>query len=82
MFYAEYNCTGPGANATGRVNWSEQLTFKQAKPFLSIGFINGKKWLQNPKSIQEEERHRIAAEARQARESSADEMMPLLPISS
>ncbi|CAM6083018.1 unnamed protein product [Calypogeia fissa] len=67
VFYAEYNCTGPGANSTGRVHWSEQLTFKQAKPFLSIGFINGKKWLQNPKKLEAEERHSIAAEERQAK---------------
>jgi pectinesterase len=29
-YYAEYKSTGPGANATGRVSWSHQLTDEQA----------------------------------------------------
>lgn len=31
--FAEYNSTGPGANATARVAWSKQLTEEEAKKF-------------------------------------------------
>ncbi|KAL2609182.1 hypothetical protein R1flu_027755 [Riccia fluitans] len=33
-FYAEFNCTGPGAQTSGRAPWSRILNAKQAKPFL------------------------------------------------
>ncbi|KAI5055555.1 hypothetical protein GOP47_0029076 [Adiantum capillus-veneris] len=45
VFYGEYRCYGPGANSSGRVKWSRQLTPQQAKPFLSTAFIDGKEWL-------------------------------------
>ncbi|KAH7428010.1 hypothetical protein KP509_10G071200 [Ceratopteris richardii] len=45
VFYAEYKCSGPGANRDGRVSWSRVLSDKQAKPFLHTGFINGEQWL-------------------------------------
>ncbi|KAH7315590.1 hypothetical protein KP509_21G056200, partial [Ceratopteris richardii] len=45
VFYGEYQCFGPGANSSGRVKWSKQLTPEQAKPFLSVAFIDGKQWL-------------------------------------
>ncbi|MBO9198788.1 pectin esterase [Niastella sp. MAH-29] len=32
-YYAEYKSAGPGANATGRVGWSHQLTKKEAKQY-------------------------------------------------
>jgi pectinesterase len=32
-FYAEYNCTGAGADISQRVDWSKQLTAEQAKTF-------------------------------------------------
>ena len=32
-FYAEYGCTGPGADRVGRVKWSKQLTAKQAAEY-------------------------------------------------
>jgi len=32
-YYAEYNSTGAGANATGRAGWSHQLTKKEAKEY-------------------------------------------------
>lgn len=46
IFYAEYQCKGPGANRAGRVKWSKVLTTSQAKPFSSITFIDGKSWLE------------------------------------
>ena len=32
-YYAEYNSTGAGANPSGRVSWSHQLTKKEAKQY-------------------------------------------------
>ncbi len=32
-FFAEYNCTGPGANTKNRVSWSHQLTPKEVKEY-------------------------------------------------
>ncbi|KAJ7542687.1 hypothetical protein O6H91_09G006700 [Diphasiastrum complanatum] len=46
VFYAQYKCGGPGANTDSRVAWARELTPKEAKPFLSIAFINAKNWLQ------------------------------------
>ncbi|KAH6555628.1 hypothetical protein KP509_13G037800 [Ceratopteris richardii] len=45
VFYGEYKCFGPGANSAGRAKWSKQLTPEQAKPFLSVAFIDGNQWL-------------------------------------
>ncbi|THG01340.1 hypothetical protein TEA_017907 [Camellia sinensis var. sinensis] len=42
LHHAEYNCHGPGSNSTNRAPWSKQLSDKEAAPFLSIDFINGK----------------------------------------
>lgn len=46
VYYAEYQCTGPGANRDGRVSWSKSLTTEQAKPFSTISFIDGQDWLE------------------------------------
>jgi pectinesterase len=32
-YYAEYKSTGAGANPSGRVSWSHQLTKKEAKQY-------------------------------------------------
>lgn len=45
VFYGEYKCYGPGANRTGRVPWSHNLTDDEAKPFLSKNFIDADQWL-------------------------------------
>lgn len=45
VFYAQYDCKGPGASTVDRVSWVRQLTPQEAKPFLSVHFINGKTWL-------------------------------------
>eukprot|EP00253_Pinus_taeda_P026638 PITA_26638 len=47
VFYGEYQCYGPGANMTGRVPWSHNLTEAEAAPFLNKSFINGDQWLIN-----------------------------------
>ena len=41
MFYGQYKCTGPGASYSGRVSWSRELTDEEAKPFISLSFIDG-----------------------------------------
>ncbi|KAJ8764459.1 hypothetical protein K2173_006199 [Erythroxylum novogranatense] len=50
VFYGQYKCSGPGADFGGRVSWCRELTETEAKPFISIGFINGQEWLPNPNS--------------------------------
>lgn len=45
IFYAEYKCSGPGASRKGREKWSLVLTDKQAAPFATTSFIDGKSWL-------------------------------------
>jgi pectinesterase len=51
-FYAEYACTGPGAAADARVDWSKQLTQSQAEPFAKENFLKGDDdwapWKENP----------------------------------
>jgi pectinesterase len=47
VFFGQYKCWGPGANTTQRVPWAYDLTSAQAKPFLSVNFINGKSWLKS-----------------------------------
>lgn len=41
-YYAEYQSTGPGANPTGRVPWSHQLTAKEAKRYTLKKIFGGK----------------------------------------
>nr|GMC70713.1 probable pectinesterase 8 [Ipomoea batatas] len=45
VFYAEYNCTGAGANTMMRVPYAQRLNDSQALPFLTTSFINGDQWL-------------------------------------
>ncbi|KAJ0971416.1 hypothetical protein J5N97_019375 [Dioscorea zingiberensis] len=45
VFYGQYKCTGPGANHGGRVSWSRELTDEEAKPFISLNFIDGLEWI-------------------------------------
>lgn len=45
VFYGQYKCTGPGASFAGRVSWSRELTDEEAKPFISLSFIDGFEWI-------------------------------------
>ncbi|KAH9606186.1 hypothetical protein KSS87_014592 [Heliosperma pusillum] len=47
VFYGQYKCTGPGASFAERVAWSRELTDEEAKPFLSLSFIDGAEWIIN-----------------------------------
>ncbi|CAL2235805.1 unnamed protein product [Prunus armeniaca] len=48
VFYGEYKCSGPGSSAAGRVKYTKHMTDEQIKPFLSLGYIQGSKWLLPP----------------------------------
>ncbi|XXG53899.1 hypothetical protein AAC387_Pa03g1916 [Persea americana] len=50
VYYGEYRCGGPGANATGRVNWARQLTDEEAQPFLGSYFVDAEHWLVLPQT--------------------------------
>ncbi|XVE98077.1 hypothetical protein REPUB_Repub03eG0074300 [Reevesia pubescens] len=45
VFYGQYKCTGPGASFAGRVSWSRELSDEEAKPFISLSFIDGSEWI-------------------------------------
>ncbi|KAK6151859.1 hypothetical protein DH2020_014494 [Rehmannia glutinosa] len=45
VFYGQYKCTGAGASFAGRVSWSRELTDEEAKPFISLTFIDGSEWI-------------------------------------
>ncbi|XVF19534.1 hypothetical protein REPUB_Repub11eG0119200 [Reevesia pubescens] len=47
VFYREYKCYGPGANTKKRVEWSQELTGKEAEPFLTTNIIDGKSWIRS-----------------------------------
>ncbi|WZZ31062.1 hypothetical protein YC2023_014463 [Brassica napus] len=49
VFYGQYKCTGEGANYAGRVAWAKELTDEEAKPFISLTFIDGSETVQGIK---------------------------------
>ncbi|KAF3793362.1 putative pectinesterase 8 [Nymphaea thermarum] len=44
-FYAEYQCTGRGADTSLRVPYLQKLNETQASSFISISYIDGDQWL-------------------------------------
>ncbi len=52
-YYAEYNSTGAGANPSGRVNWSHQLTKKEAKKYTMKNILGDWK----PEGLNEKQRN-------------------------
>jgi len=52
VFFGEYQNTGASANDDGRVDFAKTLNNAQAKPFLTLGFIQGSKWLLPPPNPQ------------------------------
>ncbi|KAG0581604.1 hypothetical protein KC19_4G265100 [Ceratodon purpureus] len=40
-YLGQFKCTGRGANSTGRVSWSRELTPEEARPFQSVQFVDG-----------------------------------------
>ncbi|KAK7363344.1 hypothetical protein VNO77_05484 [Canavalia gladiata] len=51
IYYGEYRCMGPGAASSGRVKFQKILSDEEAKPFLSIGYIHGGKWVVPPPKL-------------------------------
>ncbi|XVF33883.1 hypothetical protein REPUB_Repub18cG0009700 [Reevesia pubescens] len=45
VVFGEFQCRGPGENTSGRVPWSKKFSYKEAKPFLDMKFIDGQQWL-------------------------------------
>ncbi|KAF3433215.1 hypothetical protein FNV43_RR24317 [Rhamnella rubrinervis] len=48
VYYGEYKCSGPGAAPAKRAKYVKQLSDAEARPFLTLGFIHGSKWLLPP----------------------------------
>ncbi|XP_078156046.1 pectinesterase QRT1-like [Carex rostrata] len=44
-YFGEYSCSGAGAELGNRVSWAKSLTYEEAQPFMSQGYINGNEWL-------------------------------------
>ncbi|ONH97497.1 hypothetical protein PRUPE_7G192800 [Prunus persica] len=51
VYYGEYKCMGPGSSSTGRVKYAKMLSDEEAKPFLSMTFIRGTKWVLPPPKL-------------------------------
>ncbi|KAL2897068.1 Pectinesterase 1 [Bienertia sinuspersici] len=51
IFFGEYKNTGPGADAAKRVPYTKQLTDVEAKPFISMEYIEADKWLLPPPQV-------------------------------
>ncbi|KAB2598399.1 pectinesterase 63 [Pyrus ussuriensis x Pyrus communis] len=49
--YGEYKCMGPGSSKNNKRNLSKELTDEQAKRFISLGYIQGSKWLLPPPNL-------------------------------
>ncbi|XP_019162292.1 PREDICTED: pectinesterase 1-like [Ipomoea nil] len=47
-YFGEYKNTGPGAKMDGRPYFAKKLTDEEVKPFITLGFIEGSKWLLPP----------------------------------
>eukprot|EP00252_Welwitschia_mirabilis_P003803 TRINITY_DN13861_c0_g1_i1.p1 TRINITY_DN13861_c0_g1~~TRINITY_DN13861_c0_g1_i1.p1 ORF type:complete len:333 (-),score=39.24 TRINITY_DN13861_c0_g1_i1:57-917(-) len=53
VFFAQFECSGPGANLNGRVSYSKELSYAQASQFLDISFIDGNQWLPLSTALQD-----------------------------
>ncbi|XVF69403.1 hypothetical protein PTKIN_Ptkin11bG0079200 [Pterospermum kingtungense] len=47
VYYREYKCYGGGANMKNRVQWAQELTSKEAEPFLTKNMIGEKSWIRS-----------------------------------
>lgn len=46
VYYGQYQCSGPGSDASQRVKWSHELSDGEAQNFLQLSWIDGQAWLQ------------------------------------
>ncbi|KAJ4815455.1 Pectinesterase [Rhynchospora pubera] len=44
-YFGEYHCSGAGAKLESNVNWGRLLTSDEAKPFLTLDYVDGNQWL-------------------------------------
>ncbi|CAL9095344.1 unnamed protein product [Musa textilis] len=51
VYFGEYKCLGPGAVTDGRVRFARLLTDEQARPFLTMDFIQAQSWLLPPPAV-------------------------------
>ncbi|XP_042067190.1 pectinesterase 1-like [Salvia splendens] len=51
VFFGEFKNEGPGSNFEGRVTFAKQLKEEEAKPFISLDFINASSWLMPPPKL-------------------------------
>ncbi|KAK1588676.1 hypothetical protein Q3G72_025774 [Acer saccharum] len=51
VYFAEYKCSGPGANPSGHVKYTKQLLEAEVRPFISLGYIQGSKWVLPPPTL-------------------------------
>lgn len=49
--YGEYECYGPGSDATNRVAYGKQLKQSEAAPYMTTSYINGEDWLLDIPSV-------------------------------
>ncbi|XP_059317979.1 pectinesterase 1-like [Lycium ferocissimum] len=51
VYYGEYNSKGAGATMNRRAGYVKKLTDAEIKPFISLGYIEGSKWLLPPVAL-------------------------------
>ncbi|XP_010546117.1 PREDICTED: pectinesterase PPME1-like isoform X2 [Tarenaya hassleriana] len=51
VFYGEYKCYGPGSLKHKRVPYTQDLDATEARRFLTLGYIQGSKWLLPPRAF-------------------------------
>ncbi|KAJ0078868.1 hypothetical protein Patl1_23804 [Pistacia atlantica] len=51
VYYGEYKCMGPGADSTRRAKFAKILSDAEAKPFLSMTYLDGNKWVLPPPKV-------------------------------
>ncbi|KAJ3698009.1 hypothetical protein LUZ61_001714 [Rhynchospora tenuis] len=44
-YFGEYQCIGAGAKLESNVNWGRSLTSDEAKPFITLDYVDGNQWL-------------------------------------
>ncbi|XP_049405922.1 pectinesterase 1-like [Solanum stenotomum] len=51
VYYGEYKCKGAGSTLDKRVPFTKKLSDEEAKPFISLAYIEGSKWLLPPVTL-------------------------------
>ncbi|CAL5322869.1 unnamed protein product [Camellia sinensis] len=51
VYFGEHKCSGPGSTSTNRAKFSKQLSYEEVKPFITLAFIKGSKWLLPPARV-------------------------------